>query len=227
MHIEPGVVDGAKIALGVTTGTVSIALTAKLAIGSAVKDSSVTKLATRSVICSALVVSFFQLLPHPSVDVSEVHLILGTTLFLIFGAAPAAIGLVLGLLMQGLFFAPADLSQFGMNVTTLIIPLLAMASIARRVIPDDTAYTDLSYSQALKLSLVFQGGIVAWVAFWAIYGQGLGVENLAQIGAYGASYLVVIALEPLLDLAILAAAKSFRRFENSGLPHNRLYAKAA
>ena len=225
MHIDPGVVDGAKTALGVATGTVSIALTAKLAIDSVVKDSSVIKLVTRSLVCSALVVSFFQLLPHPSVGVSEVHLILGTTLFLIFGAAPAAIGLVLGLLIQGMFFSPADLSQFGMNVTTLIIPLLAMASIARRVIPDDTAYTDLSYSQALKLSLVFQGGIVAWVAFWAIYGQGLGAENLAQIGAYGASYLAVIALEPLLDLAILAAAKTFRRFENSGLPHNRLYAK--
>jgi ABC-type Co2+ transport system permease subunit len=40
------------------------------------------------------------------VGVSEVHLILGTTLLLIFGAAPAAIGLAAGLLVQSLFFAP-------------------------------------------------------------------------------------------------------------------------
>ncbi len=40
------------------------------------------------------------------VGVSEVHLILGTTLFLMLGAAPAAIGLAAGLLVQGLFFAP-------------------------------------------------------------------------------------------------------------------------
>ena len=39
--------------------------------------------------------SFFEVLPHAPVGVSEVHLILGSTLFLILGAAPAAIGLAL------------------------------------------------------------------------------------------------------------------------------------
>jgi hypothetical protein len=33
--------------------------------------------------------------------VSEVHFILGSTLFLMFGAAPAAFGLAIGLLTQG------------------------------------------------------------------------------------------------------------------------------
>ena len=55
----------------------------------------------------------FEILPHWPVGVSEVHLILGSTLFLVVGAAPAAIGLAAGLLFQGLFFAPFDLPQFG------------------------------------------------------------------------------------------------------------------
>ena len=40
--------------------------------------------------------------------------------------------------------------------------------------PPGTAYIDLKYSQALTLSTAYQGGVVAWVAFWAIYGAGFG-----------------------------------------------------
>jgi hypothetical protein len=32
--------------------------------------------------------------------------------------------------------------------------------------------------QALKLSTVYQAGVVAWVGFWAAYGQGFGAENI-------------------------------------------------
>ena len=59
-----------------------------------------------------------------------------------------------------------------MNVTTLLVPLFAIQALAKKVIARDTAYVDLRYSQALALSTAYQGGIVAWVAFWAIYGQG-------------------------------------------------------
>ena len=62
---------------------------------------------------------FFEVLPHHPVGVSEVHLILGSTLLLLFGAGATAIGLAAGLLLQGLLFAQFDLPQYGMNVTTL------------------------------------------------------------------------------------------------------------
>jgi hypothetical protein len=80
---------------------------------------------------------------------------------------PAALGLALGLLVQGLFFAPFDLPQYGMNVTTLLVPLYAMSLLARKIIPEKTAYKDVKYLQALALSTAYQGGIVVWVAFWA------------------------------------------------------------
>lgn len=209
MHIEPGVVDGAKIVLSYATATVAAGYTVKASVD-AVREHGLAALAVRSLIAAALVFFSFEVLYHHPVGVSEVHLILGTTLFLLFGVAPAAIGLAAGLLVQGLFFEPADIPQYGMNVTTLLAPLFVMAEIARRVIPARTAYVDLSYAQTLKLSLAYQGGIVAWVAFWALYGKGFGAVNLSEIASFGIAYMSVVIAEPLVDLAVLAAAKSLR-----------------
>jgi len=223
MHIEPGVVDGAKLAVGYATATVSCGLAARLAWDSVRKDGGIASLAIRSAAATALVFSFFELLPHQPVGVSEVHLILGSTLFLIFGAGPAALGLALGLLAQGLFFAPADLPQYGMNVTSLLAPLYAMSLLARKVIPAKVAYKDVTYGQALALSAAFQGGTVSWVAFWAFYGQGFGAENIANVLAFGSAYLLVVAVEPLVDLGLLAAAKHMPRLSDSMMLNRRLY----
>ena len=225
MHIEPGVVEGAKMALGAATGAGALALTAKLSVES-LRDGGLASLASRSLITTGAVFSFFQVLPHHAVGVSEVHLILGSTLFLLFGRAPAMIGLAAGLLLQGLFFAPTDLPQYGINVTTLLVPLYAMSLLAARIIPEGTAYKDISYMQALKLSTTFQAGIVSWVAFWALYGQGFGAENLANVASFGVAYMSVILLEPLADLAILAAVKTLHRYKDSGLFTPRLFATA-
>ena len=222
MHIEPGIVDAAKIGLSWATGAAAFSLMGKTVVDT-LKSSNIAAFAARSAAATALVFGFFEFLPHGPVGVSEVHLILGTTLFLIFGAGPAAVGLSLGLLVQGLFFAPFDLPQYGMNVTTLLLPLFAMAALAKRIIPAGTAYKDVGYGQTLKLSLAFQGGIVAWVAFWAIYGQGFGAANLANVASFGAAYMSVILLEPLVDLAVLAVAKLLSRSEGAGLIQARVY----
>ncbi len=226
MHIEPGIVDGAKMALGYATAVTVLGYTAKLAWG-AIKRDGIVPLGVRSLIAAVMVFSFFQVLPHAPVGVSEVHLILGSTLFLMFGAAPAAIGLALGLLTQGLFFAPADLPQYGMNLTTLLVPLFALSALAARIIPEKTAYKDVSYAQCLALSTAYQAGIVTWVAFWAVYGQGVGAGNLYEIGTFGMAYMAVILIEPLADLAVLAAAKALHGFDISKVFHSRLYKAAA
>lgn len=226
MHIEPGVVEGAKLALGAATALTVAGYTLRLA-WDAIKQDGVAPLVMRSLIAALLVFCFFEVFPHYSIGVSEVHLILGSTLFLMFGTAPAAIGLALGLLTQGLFFAPADLPQYGMNVTTLLVPLMGLSMLARRIIPANTAYKDVKYAQCLALSTAYQGGVVAWVAFWAIYGQGVGAANLAHIGSFGVAYMSVIIIEPLMDLAVLAAAKGLHQFKDSKLFHPRLYRAAA
>ncbi|MFC0201639.1 energy-coupling factor ABC transporter permease [Paracoccus rhizosphaerae] len=221
MHIEPGIVAGAKIVLSYATAATAGIYTLKLAVD-ALRERGLASLGARAALATVATFVFFQVLPHVAVGVSEVHLILGSTLFLIFGAAPAAIGLALGLLAQGLFFAPFDLPQYGMNVTTLLVPLFAVAAVARRVVAPHTAYVDLSYGQALALSTAFQGGVVAWVAFWAFYGQGAAAWE--GVATFGAAYMLVVALEPLVDLALLAGAKSLHRLRDSGLVTPRLYA---
>lgn len=226
MHIEPGIVVGAKLALGFLAATGAVGYSLKLA-KDMVKRDGVAPLAIRFVVGVLLVLSYFEVLPHFPVGVSEVHFILGSTLFLMLGAAPAALGLAVGLLAQGLLLAPADLPQYGMNVTSLLVPLLAINGIAQRVIPANMAYKDVTYGQALKLSAAYQGGVVAWVGFWAVYGAGVGAENLAEITTFGAAYMCVILIEPLLDLGVLAAAKALHRPESCDVLNPRLYAAAA
>lgn len=226
MHIEEGVVTGAKLLLSYATAAGSAVLVGKMALDTIRRDGGLAALALRSVIATALVFCFFEVLPTRPVGVSEVHLILGSTLYLTLGAGPAAIGLALGLLVQGLFFAPFDLPQYGMNVTTLIVPLWAMSLIAQRIIPAGIAYKDVGYRQALLLSTSYQGGIVAWVAFWAIYGHGLEAGNLAQVASFGAAYMLVILLEPIVDLAVLAGAKALDRARAGMLFQSRMYQPA-
>ena len=141
------------------------------------------------------------------------------------GTAPAAIGLAAGLFVQGALFAPSDLPMYFVNVTTLLIPLFAIAEMAKRIIAPDTAYVDLRYVDALKLSAAYQGGVVAWVAFWAIYGQGFGAENMAAVFSFGAAYMLVVIIEPIADLAVLAGAKAGHKvLQNPHLTTPRLHA---
>ena len=113
-----------------------------------------------------------------------------------------------------------------MNITTLLVPLFALQMLAKRIIAPDTAYVDLRYSQALALSTAYQGGVVAWVGFWAFYGQGFGAANIAAVTSFGAAYMMVVLIEPLADLAVLAAAKSLRDLTGGRLFERRLH-KAA
>ena len=221
MHIEPGVVDGAKILLSIGTASVAFALTAKAAIDM-LRSDGFSALVTRSFIATFLVFCSFEVLWHHPVGVSEVHLIMGSTLFLLFGAAPTALGLALGLLIQGVFFAPTDLPQLGMNLTSLLLPLFAMGAIAKRLIAPSTPYVDLTYHQTLKLSLVFQGGVVAWVAFWSVYGQGLSIPAMASILSFGSAYAGVIVLESCLDVCLLAGAKRIRQVQDVNFFNSRL-----
>ena len=208
MHIEAGVVSGAKMLLSYGTATAVAGVTLKLAVDN-IKQNGLLSLIVKSILSTILVFCCFEVLPHVPVGVSEVHLILGTTIFLVFGIAPAAIGLALGLLVQGLFFAQFDLPQYGINVTTLLASIIMLNMAVKSIIPEGTAYKDISYSQMLKMSIVWQGAIVSWVAFWAFYGQGFEAETMSGVLSFGAAYMSVILIEPLVDLAVLAGVKAF------------------
>ncbi len=213
MHIETGVVQGAKILLSYGTAVAVAGITLKLAVEN-IKQNGILSLLLKSIVATILVFCCFEILPHLPIGVSEVHLILGTTIFLIFGVAPAIIGLSLGLLIQGLFFAPFDLPQYGMNMTTLVASLLILNFAVKKFIPENIAYKDIGYIQMLKMSIVWQGAVVSWVAFWAFYGQGFGIENLANVFSFGSAYMAVIIIEPLIDLAVLSGIKAINSKNN-------------
>ena len=221
VHIEPGIVEGPKLIISYVTAG-GAGLYALRAAWQLVKERGVSPVLFRSLATTVLVFTFFQVFPHYPVGVSEVHLIFGSTLFLLFGMAPAAIGLSAGLLLQGLFFAPLDLPQYCMNLTTLLVPLFGLQYVASRMIAPNTPYVQLHYRQALALSTTYQAGIVSWVGFWALYGEGFTIPTVQSIAAFGASYVAVIALEPLADLAVLAAAKGLHRFKDTPLLERRL-----
>ncbi|MCX7567107.1 energy-coupling factor ABC transporter permease [Sulfitobacter sp. F26169L] len=222
MHIEPGVVDGAKMVFAYGTAAAAAGYSFKL-IADDLRQHDVVSFAARTVLATIGVFIFFEVMPHFAVGVSEVHFILGTTLFLLLGSAPAALGLTLGLLVQGMFFAPSDMPMFFVNVTTLLVPLFAIDALARRMIPQAQAYVDLRYVEVLKMSAVYQGGVVGWVAFWAIYGQGVGADNLSAVLTFGAAYMLVVLIEPIADLAVLAGAKALRDGRGTGFLTHRLY----
>jgi ABC-type Co2+ transport system permease subunit len=210
MHIEAGVVDGAKMLLSYGTAAAVFGATAKVAFDN-MKENGVVSLVLKSIIATMIVFMCFEVLPHYAVGISEVHLILGTTIFLVFGIAPAAIGLATGLAIQGLFFAQFDLPQYGINVTTLLASMFILNVAVKKIIPTGTAYKDISYSQMLKMSIVWEGAIVSWVAFWAFYGQGFGAENVSEVFTFGGAYMAVVIIEPLVDLAVLTAVKAFNK----------------
>ncbi len=225
MHIEVGVVNSAKMVLSYGTALGAFAYLGKEMLVAA-KEKGILSLIFRSVLASLAVLMFFEVFPRQPVGISEVHLILGSTIFLIFGLVPAGIGLVVGLLLQGLLFAPFDLPNYTVNITTLLVPLFFMAASAKKIIPSNTAYKDIRYSQALKLSFMYQGGIVAWVMFWALYGQGFTSTNLVAISSFAATYMTVVILEPIVDIAVLAGAKALHNLKDSSFVTPRLYHKA-
>ncbi len=225
MHIEPGVVDGAKMALAYGTAAASAGYAVKL-MADDVKARNAVSFAGRAGLATIATFIFFEVLPHFPVGISEVHFILGTTVLLLLGAAPAAFGLAAGLAIQGMFFAPSDLPMFFVNLTTLLVPLFAIHALAQRIVPAGKAFVDLEYSDVLKLSATYQGGVIAWVAFWATYGQGFGAETMASVASFAAAYMVVVLIEPVVDLAVLATAKAARGLEGSAFVEERLYQRA-
>ena len=226
MHIEPGVVDGAKMALAYGTAAASAGYGLKL-MADDVKARNIASFGARAGLATLATFVFFEILPHFPVGISEVHFILGTTVLLLLGVGPAAFGLAAGLAVQGLLFSPSDLPMYLVNVTTLLMPLFLIHALAKRVIPAGKAYVDLEYSDVLKLSAAYQGGVIAWVAFWATYGQGFGAENMSAVMGFAGAYLLVVIIEPVVDLAVLATAKALRSGKGSALLEARLYQPAA
>ena len=223
MHIEPGIVDGSKIAISYVSAAALFCFTARTFLIDLLKK-NIGRLTVGCLVTTLITFISFEFLPHPTVAVSEVHLILGSTLLLIFGFPATAFGMALGLLLQGVLFSPFDLPQYGMNVTTLLASLWVTATIAKSLISSGVRYCDITYKDALKLSVLFQGSIVTWVAFWVVLGQGFSMTTLTSLIAFGLAYVPVVAIEVIVSISLLYFLRTtketrFQKIFNSRLFH--------
>ena len=222
MQTQPGVVNGTKIGLSFLTGATAIAIGFKMIIQPMLGNTSMLITCLRCIITTIFVFSFFEVLPQYPLGVSEVHFIFGATLFLFFGAGATAFGLVAGLALQGVLFAPSDLPQLYINISTLLFPLFAVSYISKKIIPAHFTYSDLRYRNVLTLTGLYQGGIILWVAFWCFYGQGFSQETFYSVGLFSAAYSTVIGIECLLDVGLLAMLKSVKKQSLPAILNHRL-----
>jgi len=77
-HIEPGLVEGPKILLSYATAAAAGVFIVNLS-RDAAREKGLGSLVGRSVLTSALVFTFFEVMPHFPVGISEVHFIFAST----------------------------------------------------------------------------------------------------------------------------------------------------
>ena len=148
MHIEPGIVTGAKLALSYATGAAAGGCALKLAVDTVREQGIASSCAHGRNDRAGVLVSSRSCRTSGSGSPRCISSSARRCSCFSARRRPRS-GLALGLLLQGCSSCRADLPQFGMNVTTLLVPLFAIQALAARIIPRNTAYVDLQYRQAL------------------------------------------------------------------------------
>jgi cobalt/nickel transport system permease protein len=187
MHIEPGVLAAAKVAVANVAVLGMVAVAAWLALRQPAQW-------LRTLLAAAFFTLCMQAF-HLKVGPSELHFIGAMPMYLALGLLPTLLGFALGLLLQGLLFEPADLLHWSVNTLSLALPLLAVhATLGRRL-------QRVTLGAVCKLDALYYAGVTLMVGFWLSIGEG--VTPLDDWARFAASYLAVVALEPLITLALL------------------------
>jgi len=193
MHIEPGYVASAKI---VAANIAGVALLGSQSIHLLKKP----QLIFRSLIAGVFFTLFMQVF-HLQVGPSELHFLGAMPIYLALGFLPALFGFAIGLLAQGLIFAPADLVHLGVNTLSLAVPLvLVHATLGKRL---DTARTRLDLRRILALDAAFYSGVTLMVGFWLAIGEV--ATPLSAWLAFASSYAAIVIVEPVFTLLVLHA----------------------
>lgn len=196
MHIEPGYVSAAKIALANTAaigvlGSQSLQLIRQ------------PQLIVRTLL-AAVFFTFFMQLYHLPVGPSELHFVGAMPIYLTLGFVPTLIGFGLGLLLQGLIFTPTDLVHLGINTLSLAVPLgLLHASLGKRL-------QKLDIKTILKLDAAYYSGVTLMVGFWLAIGEV--ATPLAAWATFAVSYVSLVLIEPVFTWVIV---KGLARYKGS------------
>lgn len=190
MHIEPGILSGAKIAAANLAATSLLAAQAPQLVRK-------PQLILRTLF-AALFFSVFMQSFHAPAGPSELHFIGAMPIYLALGFVPTLLGFGLGLLLQGLIFEPSDLLQLGVNFLSLAVPLVALhASLGCKL----GAGAATEVRSVLKLDAVYYAGVAAMVGFWLSIGEV--ATPFAEWATFAAAYLPVVLIEPVLTVAVV------------------------
>ena len=138
---------------------------------------------------------------HLPVGPSELHLVGAMPIYLLFGYLPTLFGFALGLLAQGLLFEPQDLMHLAVNALTLIVPLMTVHHTLGRTLSPKA----VSAGRMLQLDGAYYAGVTLMVGFWL--SQGLQATALSDWATFAASYLALVAVEPLLTVALVRGSR--------------------
>lgn len=195
MHIEPGILSGAKIAAANLTAI-------SLAAAQAPQLVNQPQLVLRTLL-AALFFSVFMQSFHLPAGASELHFIGAMPIYLTLGFVPTLLGFGLGLLLQGVIFEPADLLHLGVNFLSLAVPLLALhLGLGRRL----AAGAATEIKSVLKLDAAYYAGVAIMVGFWLSMGEV--ATPFAEWMTFAAAYLPVVLIEPVLTVAVVRLLQS-------------------
>lgn len=198
MHIEPGYISAAKIALA---NTAAIGLLGSQATALVRKP----QLIVRTLLAAVFFTLFMQIM-HIQVGPSELHFVGAMPIYLTLGFVPTLLGFGIGLLLQGLVFTPTDLVHLGVNTLSLAVPLsLLHLSVGRKL-------REVNIKTILKLDAIFYSGVTLMVGFWLSIGEV--ATPLSAWAAFAASYALIVACEPLVTWLVV---RNLERFEKTPL----------
>ncbi len=195
MHIEPGILSGAKIAAANLAATALVATQAPQLVKR-------PQLVLRTLL-AALFFSIFMQSFHMPAGASELHFIGAMPIYLSLGFVPTLLGFGLGLLLQGVVFEPADLLHLGVNFLSLAVPLLALhLGLGRKL----AAGAATEIKSVLRLDAAYYTGVAAMVGFWLSMGEV--ATPFAEWMSFAVVYLPVVLIEPVLTVAVVRLLQS-------------------
>lgn len=199
MHIEPGVLAAGKV---VAANVAALALIGATAVAALRRPAVLPAVLWRTLLAAGFFTLCMQAF-HLKVGPSELHFLGAMPMYLAFGLLPTLLGFAIGLLLQGWWFEPADLLHLSVNTLSLALPLLAVhASLGRRI-------GRIDLRAVLRLDAAYYAGVTAMVGFWLAIGQV--ATPFADWLRFALSYTSVVALEPLLTVAVLLGVARVRR----------------
>lgn len=201
MHIEPGYVQPAKIVMA----NVGAATLVVWAVKEQIKDwASAPWTFVKTGVAASVFTVFMQSFAMP-VGPSELHFVGAMAMYLTLGFLPTLLGFAIGLALQAAVFSPWDMVQLGVNSLSLMLPLVLVHYTMGKAFFDENLKRRLNFAAMVKLDAVYYTGVTSMVGFWLWIGN---VETaFSSWMAFAASYLVVVAAEPLLTYGVVGGLK--------------------